>query len=894
MSLTLHYHPLSSYCWKALIGLYELEIPFDKHLVDLSDEAARAAFVRLWPIGKFPVLRDEGRGRTVPESTIVLEYADSLGSGHARLIPTDPERALACRLRDRLYDLYIHLPLQKIVGDRLRPEGQRDPLGVEHARAQMETAYALADEQVGARPRGRSARSSRWPTAPRCRRSTTARRSLPSRAAGRTSPRTSSACRAGLRSRACWKRRGRICTCFRGDRLARRVEDVAGSSSIPVEPRLEPELPQRILAGALGGSLLLALVTAVTIEVSVPMPAAGLRLRVLHHLFDAAETLGFGLLVGAVGAATVRLLRVQGRLLYAITLVAAAIVVWEVVGDYLVLQVSHGRGAKVAPLVVATAVFLATFELAAAARIPRAFARRPRHARVPLLVALALLVADEVPLRDDYFGIHGLVALAAAILAGSGAVEGVHPAARGAESERARAQAAALLALGALVAVFGLCVPPPNDVRCELFRRPCAVAAWALASTALAHAVAARCRRAARVALATRPLARASDRVFTTPSPRLPVAPVVVLVTIDALRGDVALDPGNISRYPTLAAMKKDGVVFTHASSAGTQTPVSVATMFSSLYFSEQIWRTYGEGGDRFPYPATDSSPRVPELLARHGVATVQESAYVFLAGDFGVCRGFTEERVFGRTSAAAPAKQLVERARRAARRARGRRASFRLRAPGRSARAVRRGARGDDYERYLSAIAVADAQLGRVRDLLRRRFGDRWALIVSADHGESFGSHGTFQHAKTLYEELVHVPLLFESPRFVGRGIEARVGLVDVGPTLLDLFRIPIPATFEGQSLVPLLTGGDVAFTRPLFAEARLERSFTGQDGFKVIVDPRRKTVEAYDLAVDPLETRNVFDSEPARADRGLAEIEAFFGARTRRDGGYEPPYKP
>jgi glutathione S-transferase len=56
MSLTLHYHPLSSFCWKALIGLYELEIPFEKHLVDLSDPAARAAFANLWPIAKFPVL----------------------------------------------------------------------------------------------------------------------------------------------------------------------------------------------------------------------------------------------------------------------------------------------------------------------------------------------------------------------------------------------------------------------------------------------------------------------------------------------------------------------------------------------------------------------------------------------------------------------------------------------------------------------------------------------------------------------------------------------------------------------------------------------------------------------------------------------------------------------
>ncbi len=148
MPLTLYFHPLSSFCWKALVGLYELELPFEKHLVDLSNDEARAEFVRLWPIGKFPVLRDDARDRTIPESTIILEYIDGLSPGGARLLPKDSSRALECRLRERLYDTYIHLPMQKIVGDRLRPEGKRDPLGVEQARAQMETAYALADEQL--------------------------------------------------------------------------------------------------------------------------------------------------------------------------------------------------------------------------------------------------------------------------------------------------------------------------------------------------------------------------------------------------------------------------------------------------------------------------------------------------------------------------------------------------------------------------------------------------------------------------------------------------------------------------------------------------------------------------------------------------------------------------
>jgi glutathione S-transferase len=152
MSLTLHFHPLSSFCWKALIGLYELEVPFEKHLVDLSDPEARAAFTRLWPIAKFPVLRDDARDRTVPESTILLEYVDRLSKGPRRLIPADPDLALECRLRERLYDSYIHVPMGKIVDDRLRPAEARDALGVERARAQIEAAYALADEHVRVGP----------------------------------------------------------------------------------------------------------------------------------------------------------------------------------------------------------------------------------------------------------------------------------------------------------------------------------------------------------------------------------------------------------------------------------------------------------------------------------------------------------------------------------------------------------------------------------------------------------------------------------------------------------------------------------------------------------------------------------------------------------------------
>lgn len=148
MSLTLHYHPLSSFCWKALIALYENGTPFTLNMVNPGDPAQRAALLALSPIGRFPVLRDETRGETVPESSIVIEYLDRHYPGAVRLIPADPDLALQTRLRDRFLDLYVHLPIQKVVGDRLRPADRKDPHGVAEARAQLRTSYAILDQQL--------------------------------------------------------------------------------------------------------------------------------------------------------------------------------------------------------------------------------------------------------------------------------------------------------------------------------------------------------------------------------------------------------------------------------------------------------------------------------------------------------------------------------------------------------------------------------------------------------------------------------------------------------------------------------------------------------------------------------------------------------------------------
>jgi glutathione S-transferase len=145
MSLTLHFHPLSSFCQKVLVGLYELDVPFEKHLVDLGNPESRAALLKLWQVGKFPVLRDEGRGVTVPETTIILEYVEQECVVRGRLLPSEADALRQCRLRDRFYDLYVNVPMGKIVTDKLRPDDAHDRYGVGQAKEQLETAYGVAD-----------------------------------------------------------------------------------------------------------------------------------------------------------------------------------------------------------------------------------------------------------------------------------------------------------------------------------------------------------------------------------------------------------------------------------------------------------------------------------------------------------------------------------------------------------------------------------------------------------------------------------------------------------------------------------------------------------------------------------------------------------------------------
>jgi glutathione S-transferase len=149
MTLELYAHPFSSYCQKALIAFYENGIDFSFRLLGPDDPATGAEFARRWPIGRFPMLVDDGR--TVFEATVIIEHLGLHHAGSIRLIPDDPRTALPVRMLDRFFDNYVMTPMQKIVGDALRPDGERDPRGVREARELLDKSYAWLEGQLAGR-----------------------------------------------------------------------------------------------------------------------------------------------------------------------------------------------------------------------------------------------------------------------------------------------------------------------------------------------------------------------------------------------------------------------------------------------------------------------------------------------------------------------------------------------------------------------------------------------------------------------------------------------------------------------------------------------------------------------------------------------------------------------
>jgi len=137
-------HPFSSYCQKVLIALYENNIDFEYKM--LEDPGVGEELARLWPIGKFPVLVDDGK--TVFETSAIIEYLQIHHPGPVRLIPADPDAAVEVRMLDRVFDNYVMNAMQPLVNNMLRPEEQRDPHLTPYVHAALDKAYAWLDSHM--------------------------------------------------------------------------------------------------------------------------------------------------------------------------------------------------------------------------------------------------------------------------------------------------------------------------------------------------------------------------------------------------------------------------------------------------------------------------------------------------------------------------------------------------------------------------------------------------------------------------------------------------------------------------------------------------------------------------------------------------------------------------
>lgn len=649
----------------------------------------------------------------------------------------------------------------------------------------------------------------------------------------------------------------------------------------------------------IAGAALIAVTNAVAITAVVPWPKGGAGIRAAHHLFDAVQTLGLGVILGAIAGLGAGFLPIPLWALLGLYTAIGVAGMLEMLGPDLRRQSFVVWGGRIEHPLFEIYVLLCALALPAAHLLGSFFARFRWLRALPLGASLIGIGIHHAILRDDYPGLHGAVTIVAGILAGATLAPRIFERLWLPAKPFTRRAALAAAGLTAAGAVF---IHPPNSVRLELFREPGAVAAWALAGAVWSVP-----QIPGAIVPPNSPwLARRADLPPTPPSSRRLIArpPVVVLLTVDAVRADVVEDPKRAAAMPTLTQLKRSGAHFTRATSPGSQTSVSLTTAFSGRYFSQLFWRLHGENVSRFAYAASDPSTRFPEILTARGVRTKAALSLNFLAGDFGVARGFAEEEMVAVGRNHAPAKPVIDALLRQLNALAPDEPAFLFahltepHAPydrGNDAlkKAGKNPAELSDFERYVAEITVADAEIARVYRLLSTSFRDRGVIIVTSDHGEAFGEHQTWNHTKTLYEELLRVPLIIRGAGIRPKRIDEPVTLVDLGPTILDIFGVETPASFMGQSLVPLLRGEPPKLDRPILAEGRLRQALYVGD-FKVIKDLRRKVVEAYDLKADPGETHNLALDKDPRVAGAFAILEAFFDAHTARAPGYRAPFKP
>ena len=632
------------------------------------------------------------------------------------------------------------------------------------------------------------------------------------------------------------------------------------------------------------GWLLIAAVNACFIMME-PLPPGGVSVRITHLLFDVGQALAAGLLCGVAVSAFQRCAphhRFMG--LSVATAVSVGIGLAVLPDDLMgltALLVGPGRS-RVWVWLVSGACSMVIPAGMLAGRI----FRRPKLRWVGFGLGAGLATANNVLLPGDYPGIHLVVSLAAATVAASslvGAVlpERVHKMCE-AVPKIVRRVALGIVAAAALIAVV---IQPSHRVRTQMSRIDGAtiprlvVGGHALVSFLFSSESAAEARGQWLKSRKHAPDVAPSNLGLVDRNEL-----IVVMVTIDSMRAELMTDRTYAARLPRLWALAAESTYFSQMESIGAGTVATYSQVFTAKHMFQLKW-TRSQPTPLMPKTQPmihdDPSVRFTELLSAAGIRTVTYANYAPLHPETGMLRGFDEATFIHPESddqRFALAKETIDATvERISKHDGGRMFLFvHLIDPHRPYDAA--GDKGNKFDSYVAEVALCGIAIERVVKALKDRgFWERTVFISGSDHGEGFSKHkGLRAHNTALYEEVIHVPMFFRVPGLEGKVNDTMVSLIDLGPTILDLFGLPTPGEYMGQSLVPALAGKEVKLTRPILASTlkQFRKTALYQPPFKLIVNDRNKTAEVYDLSKDPDERDNLADT---MADKMLKDLNAL-----------------
>lgn len=177
----------------------------------------------------------------------------------------------------------------------------------------------------------------------------------------------------------------------------------------------------------------------------------------------------------------------------------------------------------------------------------------------------------------------------------------------------------------------------------------------------------------------------------------------------------------------------------------------------------------------------------------------------------------------------------------------------------------------------YDAEIYEVDLFLKELVDLLEREnLMEKTILVITADHGEEFMEHGNIDHGKSLYDEVIHVPLIIWIPGFGGVRINSLVQNIDLMPTILSLVGINIPDQVQGKNLLPLFTGKNDSLNDHVFSELGYLTSIRSEK-WKFITHPTRGNA-LFDLENDPNEQENLVENETGISEQMREKIIEYF----------------